>query len=65
MLLVFPLNEFYRLISFDGPVVASDRGDAYAVALHEPNFIERFGASIGIKKCCVHASGDASEEVCK
>jgi hypothetical protein len=65
VLLVFPLDEFYRLISFDGPVVASERGDAYAVGLREPNFIKRFGASIGMKKQCHRFSGGGSEKGCK
>lgn len=65
VLLVFPLDEFYRLISFDGPVVASDRGNAYAVGLLEPNFIKRFGASIGMKKRCHRSTGGDSEKACK
>lgn len=43
VLLVFPSDEYYRLISYDGPIVASDRGKAYAVGLHEVNFLHRFG----------------------
>ncbi|WP_223620521.1 hypothetical protein [Lysobacter sp. ESA13C] len=65
VLLVFPFNEFYRLISFDGPVVASDRGDAYAVGLLEPNFIKRFGTSIGMKKRCHRSSCGGSEKARK
>jgi hypothetical protein len=43
VLLVFPSDEYYRLISYDGPIVTSNRGDAYAVGILEPSFVERFG----------------------
>lgn len=40
--LEFPMDEYYRLIAFDGPVVASDRGQAYATGIFEPNFSELY-----------------------
>ncbi len=43
VLLVFPSKEYYRLISYDGPIVASDRGKAYAVGVHEADFAKRYG----------------------
>lgn len=46
VLLVFPTNEYYRLISYDGPLVTSDRGEAYAVGILEPDFLKRFGRVI-------------------
>lgn len=42
VLLVFPNDTYYRLISNDSPVVASDRGEAYAVGLLAPYFTERY-----------------------
>lgn len=48
-LLVFPANEYYRLISYDGPIVTSDRGKAYAIGVLEPNFLERFGDTVKAK----------------
>lgn len=35
VLLVFPDGKYYRLISYDGPIVESDRGEAYAVGFLE------------------------------
>lgn len=36
--LEFPLQEYYRLISFDSPVVNSDRGRAYATGILDQEF---------------------------
>jgi len=33
--LVFREDEYYRLISFDSPIVKSDRGKAYAVGIRD------------------------------
>ncbi len=41
--MILPQDTFYRLISFDSPIVSSDRGQAYAVGTLSPHFIERFG----------------------
>ncbi len=49
VLLVFPDDQYYRLIANDGPVVASDRGQAYAVGLLEPDFQARF-KKVAMKK---------------
>lgn len=50
VLLVFPTNEYYRLISYDGPVVTSDRGKAYATGVLEPDFLKRFGDIVKVNK---------------
>lgn len=49
VLLVFPTNEYYRLISYDGPVVTSERGKAYATEILESDFLSRFGDTVKAK----------------
>lgn len=45
-ILVFSLDRYFRLISYDSPIVESDRGGAYAAAIDEPNFLQRFSRSL-------------------
>ena len=47
--LVFPTDEYYRLISYDGPIVDSDRGIAYAIGVLEPDFIKCYGDMVKVK----------------
>ncbi len=49
VLLVFPANDYYRLISYDSPVVTLDRGQAYATGILEADFISRFGDTVRVK----------------
>lgn len=42
LIIWFPPHRYYRLISYASPIVSSSRGDAYAVAIEEDHFVEKF-----------------------
>jgi hypothetical protein len=47
VVLFFPPNNYYRLISDDSPIVSSGRGYAYAIATEEDDFKQRLSKLFG------------------
>lgn len=46
--LVSTNNEFFRVISYDSLQVSSDRGRAYAIAIEEKDFFDRYASRLNL-----------------